>query len=238
MPLYLAAALLPLLPGVASIVEALGGAGWAGMTTSLVRAVTPDALLYTAAAVVVASPLAGVWVASQRRRPLEIARRLGIATAIFCAASAALTTVRLGGEPGTLLLVLTSHAVLGSVTLALAALGAFMGTLLRDPLDAAALAAGTALLAAGGVLVAGAPVGRLPAPALEAALLASPVLTVATAAHVDLVRSDIWYQISPLAHMRLDYPAWTTVCGVYLLAGFAGFGAIGWSRHGRVPEQS
>jgi hypothetical protein len=237
MPLYLAAALLPLLPGAVSIAEALGDAGWSALTAALVRAVTPDALLYTAACVVVAAPLAGVWVASRRHRPLETARRLGIATAIFCAVSAALAAARLGGEPGTLLLVVTSHAVLGSVTLALAALGAFVGTLLRDPLDAAALSVGMTLLAGFGVLVAGAPVALLPAPALEAALLASPVLTVATAAHVDLVRSDIWYQISPLAHVRLDYPSWTTVCAAYLLAGSAGFGAIGWHGPGRVPEQ-
>jgi hypothetical protein len=236
MPLYLAAAFLPLVPGIASITDALGDVGWGGITPSLVRAVTADALLYTAAVVVLAAPLAGVWVASHRRRPFEPAIRLGLATAIFCAVSATLTAARLGEAPGSLLLVLTSHAVLGCVTLALAALGAAAGTLLRDPLDAAALAVGVALLAGFGVLVAGAPVARLPPPALEAALLASPILTVATAAHVDLVRSDIWYQISPLAHGRLDYPAWTTVCGVYLLAGAAGFGAIGWSGRGRVPE--
>jgi len=46
---------------------------------------------------------------------------------------------------------------------------------------------------------------------------------VATAAHVDLVRTDIWYQVSPLAHIGLEYPAWSTVCGWYLLAGCAGF---------------
>jgi len=237
MPLYLAALLLPLLPGVASIAAALGDAGWTGLSASLIRAVTPDALLYTSACVVVAAPLTGVWVASHRRGPLATAGRLGLATVIFCASSAALTTVRLGGEAGSLLLILTSHAVLGSVTLALAALGAFAGTCFRDLLDAAALAVGAALLAGFGVLVAGAPIAQLPAPALEGALLASPVLTIATAAHVDLVRSDIWYQISPLAHVRLDYPAWTTVCGAYLLAGLAGFGAIGWFRPGRVPEQ-
>jgi hypothetical protein len=96
---------------------------------------------------------------------------------------------------------------------------------------------GTALTAAYGVLVAGASVGELSAAWLETALLASPLMTVATAAHVDLVRSDIWYQISPLAHLRLDYPAWTTACGSYLLAGGAGFFAIMWCRTSRGPER-
>jgi hypothetical protein len=150
--------------------------------------------------------------------------------------SAALTAARVGLDAGALAVVLSSHAVLACVTLALAALGAVLGTLFGDPLDAAAVAVGAALAAGYGVLVAGAPAGQLPAPLLEAALLASPVMTVATAAHVDLVRSDIWYQISPLAHMRLEYPAWTTVCGSYLLAGCVGFAAIVWHRAGRVPE--
>jgi hypothetical protein len=232
--LYLAAALLPLVPGVASVAAAIDA--WSDVTRPLVQAVTPDALLYSAVCIVVAAPLAGVAVASARRPALESARRLAGATAIFAAVSAVLTIARLGIDAEALRFVATAHAVLGSVTLALAALGAWLGTLFRDPLDAAAVAVTAALAAAYGVLVAGAPVGELSAPILKAALLASPVLTVATAAQVDLVRSDIWYQISPLAHVRLEYPAWSTVCGVYLAAGFAGFFATMWGA-GRVPAR-
>jgi hypothetical protein len=236
--LYLAAALLPLVPAVASIAAAIGDGAWSGVTGSLVRAVTPDALLYSAACVVVAAPLAGVAVAAgrpralaRRREPaLDTAWRLTIATLIFCAVSALLTVGRLGLDADTLRFVATSHAVLASATVALAALGALLGTLFRDPLDAAAVSVTVALAAAYGVLVAGATVGELPPPMLKAALLASPVMTVATAAHVDLVRTDIWYQISPLAHIRLEYPAWSTVCGSYLLAGCAGFLATSWCR--------
>ena len=230
MPLYLAAALLPLLPGVASIVAALGDSGWAGVTASLVRSVTPDALLYSGACVVVAAPIAGVAVASGHEAPRTAVRRLAIGTLIFCAVSAVLTAARLGGGAGTFTFIATSHAVLASATLALAALGALLGTWLRDPLDAAAVSVGLAVAAAYGVLVAGAPVAQMSAPLLKAALLASPVMTVATAAHVDLVRTDIWYQISPLAHVQLEYPAWSTVCGWYLLAGCAGFFATLWRR--------
>jgi len=235
--LYVASAALPLVPGLASIAAVIEPGHWSGITLPMVRTVTPDALLYSAACLVVGAPLAGVAVASRRSPVFEIVAQLVTATAIFCAASAALTALRLGGEEGTLAFVATSHAVLASAALALASLGALLGTLLRDPLDAAAIGVGTALTAAYGVLVAGAPVGDLSAAWLETALLASPLMTVATAAHVDLVRSDIWYQISPLAHLRLDYPAWTTACGSYLLAGCAGFFAIMWCRTNRGPDR-
>ena len=233
MPLYLAAALLPFLPGAASIAAAAGG--WAGVTASIVSASTPNALLYSAACAVVAAPLAGVAVAVRARGALEITRQIGILTGIFCAVSAVLTAARLGTEPGAIEFVATSHAVLASATLALAALGALLGSFFRDPLDAAAIGVGLAVTAAFGVLVAGAPVAEMPAPLLKAALLVSPVMTVATAAHVDLVRSDLWYQVSPLAHIRLEYPDWITVCGTYLLAGCAGFFATAWCRAPRGP---
>jgi hypothetical protein len=239
MSLYLAAALLPLVTAVASIATAIDGSGWSGVTGSLVRAATPAALLYSAACIVVAAPLAGVAIASgqqrraldHRREPaLDTARRLTIATLVFCAVSAALTVARLGFDTETLRFVATSHAVLASATVALAALGALLGTLFSDPLDAAGIALTVALAAAYGVLVAGASVAELSPAMLTAALLVSPVMTVATAAHVDLVRSDIWYQISPLAHIRLEYPAWCAACGSYLVAGCAGFFATTWCR--------
>jgi hypothetical protein len=241
--LYLAAAVLPLVPAAGSIVAAIGPGAWSSLTTSLVRAVTRDALLYSAVCVVVAAPIAGVAVTAARRRGAERggaagsavddARQLAIATVVLCAVSAALTVARLGGGAETLSFVATSHAVLAAATLALAALGALLGTLLRDALDAAAIALVIAMTAAYGVLVAGAPVGELPAPVLTAALLASPVMAVASAAHVDLVRSDIWYQISPLAHVQVDYPTWGAVCGSYLLAGCTAFLAMARHRNGR-----
>jgi hypothetical protein len=236
MSIYLAAALLPLVPGLVSIAALVDEAGWSGLSAALVRAVTGDALLYTAASVVVAAPLAGVAaVAGRRHSPGAAAIRLSIATAIFCAVSAALTFARVGVDTGTLGFVATSHLVLACATIALAALGALLGTLFRHPLDAAGVAITIAFTASYGVLAAGAPVGGLPPAVLNAALLASPVMTVATAAHVDLVRSDIWYQISPLAHVRLEYPAWGTVCVSYLLAGCVGFVAAMWCRTGRGP---
>jgi hypothetical protein len=182
--------------------------------------------LYSAVCAVVAAPLAGVAVRSWRR--------LALATALMCAASAVLTLARLGVSPESLQFTARSHAVLACATLALAALGALLGTVFRNPLDAAAVALGAALTAAYGVLVAGATVGEMSPEMLKAALLASPVMTVATAAHVDLVRTDIWYQVSPLAHVRLEYPTWGAVCGWYLAAGCAGFVASAISNRARV----
>jgi hypothetical protein len=240
MALYLAAALLPLVPGLMSIAALIDEAGWSGLSAALVRAVTGDALVYTAGCVVVAAPLAGVAsFAGRRQAPIAAALRLTLATVIFCAVSAALTLARVGVDAGAFGFVATSHLVLACAILALAGMGALVGALFRHPLDAAGVAITIAFTASYGVFVAGAPVGELPPALLKTALLASPVMTVATAAHVDLVRADIWYQISPLAHVRLEYPAWGTVCVSYLLAGCVGFVAATWCRtgHGPVREQ-
>jgi hypothetical protein len=243
--LYLASAFLPFVPAAGSVVAALEPGQWTDLTASLVRAVTPDALLYSAACVIVAAPVAGVAVAASRRstQPHDDPRRaagldalrLIAATGSFCAVSAVLTLARLPPSIDALSFVGTSHLVLASVTLALAALGALIGTLLRDPLDAAAAALCIAATAGYGVLIAGAPVGTMPAPVLKAALLASPVMSIASAAQIDLVRSEIWYQISPLAHVQVEYPTWTAVSLSYLAAGCLALLGMTWSSgHTRV----
>jgi hypothetical protein len=222
--LHLTAALLPAVAALASVLAAVDVHDWTGLNAALVRGTTPDALLYSAACVVVAAPLAGVAIPSRQR--------LFVAVAIFCAVSAALTLARLGVSAEALRFVGSSHAVLASATVALAALGALLATIFRNPLDAGAVALGVSLTAAYGVLVAGAPVGGLSTAWLETALLASPIMTIATAAQLDLVRTDIWYQVSPLAHVRLEYPALGAVCGTYLLAAGAGFVAAAMRANG------
>jgi len=240
--LYFAAAALPVVPAAASIVAALEPSEWSELSGALVRGLTADALLYSAACVVIAAPLAGVAVASRRREgPAGAASstahdvsRLAVATVVFCGVSAILTAARLGFSAETLGFVWRSHAVLASVTLALGALGALFGRLCREPLDAAAASLVLSVTAAYGVLVAGAPVGGIPPAVLKMVMLASPVMTIASAAHVDLVRSDIWYQISPLAHVQVEYPTWGAVCGAYLLVGCVGFLGMAWlGRTGR-----
>jgi hypothetical protein len=89
----------------------------------------------------------------------------------------------------------------------------------RDTLDAAAVSLVVTVLAAGGVLVGGTAIADAPQRALEAGLLASPFVAAATAAQIDVVRLETFYQISPLAHMHVDYPSWQAACGWYLAVG-------------------
>jgi hypothetical protein len=229
--LYLASAFLPAVPAAASIVVALEPGSWTSLSESLVRGATPEALLYSAACVVVAAPLAGVVVASHRRGTRvgwRDAARLGVAALVFCAVSALLTVSRLGISGETLRFVATSHAVLASVTIALGAMGALCGSLFRDALDAAACSLLLSATAAYGVLVAGASVAEIPPAVLRMALMASPVMSFASAAQLDIVHTDIWYQISPLAHIQVEYPTWIAACGTYLLAGCAGLLGTAW----------
>lgn len=235
--LCFAAALLPVVPAAVSIAAILEPWSWSELSVGLVRALTPDALLYSAVCLVIASPLAGVLVGPSRRDAVSrhgspIAHAvlpLLAATLAFGLVSAALTFARLGLSLETATFVATSHAVLASVALALGALGAACRGFFRDQLDAAASSLVIATVAGGGIFVAGAPVGEIPATLRNAALLASPLMTMASAAHVDLVRTDILYQISPLAHVQVDYPSWAALCGWYLSAGFVGFLGLAWS---------
>ena len=94
------------------------------------------------------------------------------------------------------------------MALALAAWGALCGVF-SDPLDAAAFSLIVVLVAAGGLLVAGASVADLPRRLVALALTASPLVVIASAANIDIVRMDLLYQISPLAHMQVDYPPGT-----------------------------
>ncbi len=121
--------------------------------------------------------------------------------------------------------VLASHATLAVIGLALAALGAWFGSTLRDPLDAAAFSGGAALVAALGLFAAGPLAADLPTGIVNAALSVSPIVSVASAANVDLLRTDLLYRISPLAHLRFEYPAWNSpllLYGVVLLVSVAG----------------
>src|SRR4029434_6191515 len=103
----------------------------------------------------------------------------------------------------------------GTIGFALAALGVWCGSVWRDPLDAAACSVGIAMLAAFGIFAAGPLAANLPTPVVNAALIASPIVSAASAADVDIFRTDLLYRISPLAHGRFDYPAWFTPLAAY-----------------------
>ena len=59
-------------------------------------------------------------------------------------------------------------------------------------------------------------VAALPRALIAFALAASPLVAVTTAAQIDIVRSDLLYQISPLAHVQIDYPSWPGAAAGYL----------------------
>jgi hypothetical protein len=175
-----------------------------------------------AAILVVAAPLCGVALASRRFRD---SRRAAALFVTLLAASAAGTLAIGGWSRDALPGVLLSHATLVVTGLALAALGGWLGSTFRDPLDAAALSTGVALVAALGLFALG-PLGSdLSTGIVNAALSASPIVSVAWAADVDLLRIDLLYRISPLAHRQFTYPVWYSPLlwyGTLLLVSVAG----------------
>ena len=164
------------------------------------------------AILVVAAPLCGVALATRRFRGAVLAAAL-LAVALLVSAAATLTLA--GWSPAEARLVLVSHATLAVVGLALAAFGGWVGVSFRDPLDAAAVSAGTALVAALGLFAAGPMAADLPTPIVNAALSANPIVAAASAADVDLLRTDLLYRLSPLAHRSFDYPSWYFPLAVY-----------------------
>jgi hypothetical protein len=248
--LWLLAPALPLAAAGASIFVNLDPSLWFAIPEPLRRGVTADALLYIAGCVIVAAPIAGVAAASSRRRPRHEPFRIGdalaamwpllVAVLLFVAASALVTALGLGvTHPEIGSFVATSHATLAAVGLALSGFGAFCGVTFRDPLDAAAISLSVVLLATGGLLVAGASVADAPRELITLALTASPLMVLTSAAHIDLARMGVPYQISPLAHMQVDYPAWYAACAWYLLVAAVCFVGFTWKfRTWRVAPAS
>jgi hypothetical protein len=232
--LWAAAAGVPVLSWAGSVYMGLEPGDWLVPPPALLRGLVADTLLLNAAAAIVGAPLIGVAAGAAWRRPATtsglgaLVLPLAAAAGLFAATSAVVAALALGIDTATLAFITTAHLTLAAVTLALAALGAVFGAARLDPLDAAACSLIVALAAAGGVLLLGAPVADAPRPLVDAALLASPFVAVASAAHVDILRMDLLYQISPLAHLTIEYPAWHTAALWHLAAAAAGFVSLTW----------
>src|SRR5688572_20454219 len=146
--LWAAATVLPLLAHGAALFVNVEPEAWLSLPAALRWALAADALLYVAACVLVAAPLAGVAVAAYHRRdrnaPLLAADRLRIATPLliavllFAAASSLLTLGWRAGQDDATAFVVRSHVTLIAVALALTAWGALCGAWFSDSLDAAA----------------------------------------------------------------------------------------------------
>ena len=226
-----AAAALPLLCHGAAMFINVEPGSWFTISPAIRWSLAADCMLYTAVCAIVAAPIAGVAVASARRSDERRDRRmadvstgvgtLSIASVLFTVVSAVFSIAWRFGQANALSLVLQSHVTVLSVTVALAAWGALCAAWLHDPLDAAAVSVIVALGAAGGLLVGGAAVADLPPAVLAVGLTANPLVAVASAAHIDIMRMDLLYQISPLAHMQFEYPTWERACAWYLAVAFA-----------------
>jgi hypothetical protein len=153
----------------------------------------------------------------------------------FSAVSALMTLAWSASRPDAIQYVATTHVTLAAVALALGGCGALLGAWFREPLDAAGASLAIAVTAAVGLLVGGAPVARIPRPVVEWVMTASPLIAITSAAHIDIVRTDLLYQISPLAHQRIDYPAWYAACAWHLAVTILCFSLISKLRI-RQPE--
>jgi hypothetical protein len=231
------AALLPVTASAASVIVHVEPVSWLAVPAATRQGLWREALLYTAGAVVIAAPLAGVNAMSlssaharwMGRDVAGVARVLAGAAAICAFASAALGLLFFAAaDLPTLRFVAASHATMFAVSFALAAFGAFCASIFADPLDAAACSVALVLVAAGGVLVAGASVANLPLPLLDAAITASPLVAMTSSAHLDIARMAVPYQMSPLARLQVDYPSWYAASGWYLLFACLCLGGVRW----------
>jgi hypothetical protein len=176
--------------------------------------------LVVAVTTLVASPmigLAGGW----RRVPLRFLAALGA----VLIGSLVLLAVSWRAIAGGIAAAVSGHLALIIALVAIAELGRLARAIFEDR-----LAAGLAALTASVIVVAGifalAPLTENVSPAGSHWLLvANPLVTVTSAAGIDLLHLDTIYRTSPLAHRGVVLPAWTTACAVYAVVGLAASGA-------------
>jgi hypothetical protein len=197
-----------------------------------------DTLFIESAVAIVAAPIYGVAVLTRRSRTTDLAPsglllerssvsgasaaawRLAAGAALFAITSAILALTVFGGR---IELVAASHATLWVATVTLTALGAFFASACTDPLDAAAAAVGASVVMAASVFVLGSVIAEAPTGAIDIALLASPIVSIASAANLDIFRSDVLYRLSPIAHISVNYPPWQAAFEWYALVALACF---------------
>ena len=217
------AACAPLIAHVGALAVNFEPGAWLTLTERTRWSLAPDALLFTTSCVIVGAPVFGVVIAgrctnSDRRGVLGPAMQLGAGVLLFTVVSAVLSLGWRFGQGDALSSVARSHVTLAASAAALTAWGALCAAWFRNPLDAAGASLLTTLLATVGLLISGTIAGDLPRSLVAAGLTASPLVAVAAAGQIDLLHSDLLYQISPLAHIQVDYPTWTLATGCYLAA--------------------
>ena len=216
------AACVPVVASGASLAVSVEPREWLSLSDQVRWSLASDALLFTTASAIVCAPVLGAVISSRYRhrradgRALPAVIPLAGAVTVFTTVSAMLTFAWRFGRGDEVLFVERSHLTLFAAAAALAGIGALSATRFRHALDAAGFSLLVALVASVGLLVGGAGVGDLPRLIVTAGLTASPLITMASAAEIDIVRSDLLYQISPLAHMQIEYPTWSMAAACYL----------------------
>ncbi len=210
--LVVAAIAAPALVAVAVALGVSDPAQWLVLKPAPRVMIALNALTAEAGLVTILAPLAGVL-----RRPWRAA------TAAFVCSSM-VTLVLIAMPPAELVArFLTGHLVLLATAIAGAGLGACARACFELELDAAAASLFIAVaLTLGGLLI-GPVLGTVPTPVVNAVLAANPVVATAAAADIDLLRTDVLYRLSPIAHRQFDYPSWQATTVAY-----GGFALLTW----------
>lgn len=201
-----------------------------------------DVLLVEAVLIIIAAPLAGVAVAHWRRRAARfeivglssdtqgrvvwsVAAWLLAAVASFVALSAIVAIAVLGPATWSLARPLAhSHATLWAATLALGGLGVLSAEVVDDPLDAVAAASVISAVLCGSIFFFGPLLVDLPTSVLNIGVLMNPTVAIAAAADLDIFRMPGLYGVSPLAHLRFDYPVWSAPVVFFLILAVSSLG--------------
>ncbi len=225
-----------------SILYNRAGTLWGtGLSRPVLAGAALDTLLVDTVLLILAAPVVAAAVGARARRPFPARSEAGaqarlgglgilswliVLVAGFVVSSAGVSSLGWGASGEAAGAIIRSHVTLATAGLALAGVGAWCGLGFRHPLDAVGCSLGVSLVATGAILAGGPALADAPQPLVAAGLLASPLVTTAAAAGLDVFRTDVLYQVSPLAHVRLDYPAWQAAAGLYLLVALACFAGV------------
>ena len=182
----------------------------------MIRTLLANWIVIEAALVTCVAPIAGVATARQSHGSIRGLVSFAAGVIVFVAICGTLTRFQSASAAWTT--IVQTQAVVACAALALGAIGAGASMRFRDVLDAAGLSLAIAVLSSTGVFVAGGPLADLSTGALNAAMLASPVVSAAAAANIDLFRSAFLYEHSPVAHRLFAYPPWYWAAALYALA--------------------
>ena len=114
-----------------------------------------------------------------------------------------------------------SHAIVWAAALLFTMVGAACASMFSEPLDGAACALTMTISSAIGIFAAGPVLDAIPRWLLHGALIFNPLVAVSSAASFDVFRTELLYQLSPLAHRHVGYPAPATVFVTYVLVALA-----------------